>query len=177
VEWSSWVRVAYGVASATTAPRRRVSSPSAMHSADDRTQGWEVALGADLTLGVGRGGALRLGPWIEARSSSDAVAGVELVLSAAPAALDMFWYRGEGVLIARAGLSRTVRTAALSYGYRAPWNLYRTARGRTRYMIGARMVASVTQSLDDGEQWSATVGIETEPVGALRYLLGIRSWY
>ena len=46
-----------------------------------------------------------------------------------------------------------------------------------RYMIGVRMVASVTQSNENEKLWSATLGLETEPVGALRYLLGIRSWY
>ena len=32
-------------------------------------------------------------------------------------------------------------------------------------------------SLDDPRDWSVTGGLEVEPVGAIRYLLGIRSWY
>ena len=44
-------------------------------------------------------------------------------------------------------------------------------------MIGVRVVVSATRSLDDPRDWSATVGLEAEPIGALRYLLSIRSWY
>ena len=44
-------------------------------------------------------------------------------------------------------------------------------------MIGVRVVASATRAIDDPRLWSATLGLETEPMGALRYLLGIRAWY
>lgn len=89
----------------------------------------------------------------------------------------MFWYKGEGVWIVRAGGNRDIYTGALSYGYRAPWKLWGPWSGKTRYMIGVRMVASYMRAADDPSLWSATLGLETEPVGALRYLLGIRSWY
>jgi hypothetical protein len=46
-----------------------------------------------------------------------------------------------------------------------------------RYMIGGRIVASFTRALDNPNVWSGTLGIEFEPVGAIRYLFGIRSWY
>ena len=44
-------------------------------------------------------------------------------------------------------------------------------------MIGVGIVATVTQSRHDSHDWSALVGLELEPLGAVRYLLGIRSWY
>ncbi len=175
VEWSTWVRVAYGAAPAPTEARPRVTSP--VGDPDARDQGWEVAGGADLTLGIAKGGDLRIGPWIEARTSSDAVAGAEIMLTGSPKKLDMFWYAGEGVLIARVGGNRELRTGAVSYGYRAPWDLYGSRASKKHYMIGVRLVASWTRAVDDPRLWSATLGVETEPVGALRYLLGIRSWY
>jgi hypothetical protein len=175
IEWSTWVRVAYGTGPEQAEIRARTVSP--VPDDDDRMQGWEIGGGIDLTLGIAGGGNIRLGPWAEVRTSSDAVVGGELVIVGAPRKLDMFWYAGEGMLIVRAGGNREVRTAAVSYGYRAPWNLFRPARGTTRYMIGVRMVGSITQSLEDEGVWSATLGLETEPVGALRYLLGIKSWY
>jgi hypothetical protein len=174
-EWSTWLRVAYGAAPAPTEARPRVTSPTG--EPDARDQGWETAGGADVTIGVGRGGDLRIGPWAELRTSSDAVVGGEVMLAGSPKELDMFWYKGEGVLIARVGGNRDIYTGAVSYGYRAPWKLWGPWNGRTRYMIGVRMVASYTRAVDDPKLWSATLGLETEPVGALRYLLGIRSWY
>ncbi len=175
IEWSSWVRVAYGAAPAAAEPRARVTSP--VDEPDARDHGWEAALGADLTFGVGEGGNVRLGPWIEARTSSAAMVGGELMLAARPRRLDMFWYAGEGVLVLRAGGNRELLTGAIAYGYRAPWKLHGPWRGGSRYMIGVRLVATATRAADDPSVWSATLGVETEPVGALRYLLGIRSWY
>lgn len=176
VEWSSWVRVGYGAAPhATSAARLVVGTPADPGAARD--SGWETALGLDLTLPIGHGGDLRLGPFVEASTTGAAVVGGELVIAAVPRKLDMFWYEGEGVLIARAGTDGELITGALSYGYRAPWNLFRPQRGSSRYMIGLRAVATYTRAIDDPRQWSSTVGLEVEPVGALRYLLGIRGWY
>ncbi|HUQ02645.1 MAG TPA: hypothetical protein VM261_09135 [Kofleriaceae bacterium] len=175
VEWSTWVRVAYGAAPAPVEARPRVTSP--VGEPDGRDQGWETAGGIDATIGVGDAGRVRIGPWAEVRTSSDAVVGGELMIAGAPRKLDMFWYEGEGVLIARLGRNREIMTAAVSYGYRAPWKLWGPWRGKTRYMIGVRVVGSWTRAVENPELWSATVGLETEPVGALRYLLGIRSWY
>ena len=84
---------------------------------------------------------------------------------------------GEAILALRAGGNRRVVTGAVAFGHLAPWRLLGPWSGATRYMIGVRLVASANRSLDDPRDWSATVGLEVEPVGALRYLLGIRSWY
>ncbi|MCB9562940.1 MAG: hypothetical protein H6709_11415 [Kofleriaceae bacterium] len=176
VEWSTWVRVGYGVAhdgAATEPAQPRVVTPPV----DDDHGAWDAAVGADLTLPLGTGGDVRLGPWVEASTQHGPVAGAELLVGAVPGKLDLFWYRGEGVVIVRAGASREIATVAVSYGYRAPWSLWGPWRGPSRYMIGARLVASATRALDDPADWSVNVGVEVEPVGALRYLLGIRSWY
>ena len=103
--------------------------------------------------------------------------GGQLVLTARPAKLDMFFYEGEGTWMLRAGGNRDLVTGAIAWGYRAPWDLFHPARGRSRYMIGVRVVATATRAIDDPGRWSATLGLETEPMGALRYLLGIRAWY
>ncbi len=175
IEWSTWVRVAYGAAPAAVEARPRVTSP--VDPPDARDQGWETAGGIEATVGIADGGRVRVGPWAEVRTSSDAVVGGEIVIAGAPRELDMFWYRGEGVVMGRFGGNREIITAAVSYGYRAPWKLRGPWRGTTKYMIGVRMVGSWTRAVDNPELWSATLGLETEPVGALRYLLGIRSWY
>ena len=174
IEWSSWVRVAYGSAPAATDAAARAVTPPTERGRD---HGWEVALGADATLPVARGGDVRVGPWLELRTSSAPVIGGELQVLALPRRLDMFWYEGQGILAVRAGGNRDLATAALAYGYQAPWDLMHPRPGRTHYMIGVRVVGSYTRAVDDPRIWSATLGVETEPVGALRYLLGIRSWY
>jgi hypothetical protein len=89
----------------------------------------------------------------------------------------MFFYKGEGVFIVRGGGNHEVVTASVAYGYRCPWDLWGPWTGTTRYMIGVRFVATATRSIEDPDDFTATIGLETEPVGALRYLLGIRSWY
>ena len=175
LEWSSWLRVAYGSAPAPTTAAARVVGP--VDPGADRDHGWEVALGADATVDIGADGDLRLGPWVELRTSSDAMIGGELQITGLPRKLDMFWYEGRGVLALRAGGNRDLATAAIAYGYQAPWDLMHPRHGATRYMIGVRVVATATQAIDDPRIWSATLGVETEPVGALRYLLGVRSWY
>jgi hypothetical protein len=70
-----------------------------------------------------------------------------------------------------------VWTGQLGIAYRAPWDLFGERPRSSRYMIGVGLVATATQSRLDPKDWSATVGLEFEPVGALRYVLGIRSWY
>jgi len=174
VEWTSWLRVAYGSAPAETAARPRVVGPTGLPD-PGREHGWEVALGADATIAVARD--VRVGPWVELRTSSDPMIGGELVVTRVPETLDMFWYKGRGVLAVRAGGNRELATAAISYGYQAPWDLMRPRHGRTRYMIGLRAVVTATRAVDDPRIWSTTLGLEVEPVGALRYLLGIRGWY
>ncbi len=176
VEWSTWVRVAYGWAPAADDARPRVIGPDTDRDPGQES-GWESALGAELSLPLTRRGTLRVGPWVEARTSSGPMLGGQLVLAARPAKLDMFFYEGEGIWMVRAGGNRDLITGAVAWGYRAPWDLFRPARGDSRYMIGVRVVATATRSIDDPGRWSATLGLETEPLGALRYLLGIRAWY
>jgi hypothetical protein len=94
-----------------------------------------------------------------------------------PGDLDLFFYKGKSAITARAGASPTQLTAQLGLGYRAPWDLFGDQPRASRYMIGVGLVATVTQSRLDPHDWSATVGLELEPLGALRYLLGIKSWY
>lgn len=174
IEWSSWVRVGYGTEAAEASPGvARLVQPQA----PERHGAWEAALGADVSVPLARGGEVRLGAWTEVRTSSLPVVGAELLVQGLPEHLDLFAFDGEGLLALRVGTNARVATAAVAYGYLAPWNLFGPWRGATRYMIGARLVVSANQSLEDPDDWSVTGGVELEPVGALRYLLGIRSWY
>ncbi|MBL0213051.1 MAG: hypothetical protein IPQ07_04145 [Myxococcales bacterium] len=175
VEWSTWFRLAIGLAPHEVVAVPRATTPPPERRGQDSA--YEVALGGEMTIGAGLHGNLRIGPWLEVRGLHDVVAGGELVVQAIPKKIDMFFYDGQGVLALRAGGNRDHLTGQLAYGYLAPWNLFRTPRGSTRYMIGVRVVASYTRSIADPGDWLATIGLETEPVGALRYLLGIRSWY
>ena len=174
VEWSTWIRAAYGLVDHgdPDAQALGVVMPSG-----EPERGWEAAGGVEASLPIAKGGDLRLGAWAEARTSSYPVGGAELVIGASPAELDMFFYKGEGVWIVRGGGNDEVVTGAVAYGYRCPWDLYGPQDGTSRYMIGVRFVASATRSIADPDDWTVSLGLETEPVGALRYLLGIRAWY
>jgi len=175
-EWSSWVRLGYGVARveepAQVIPRTATPLPSTY----DQVGAFEAALGADFLLPIPSKDT-RLGPWVEIRNAKEVVTGLELQLAASPRDLRMFFYDGEGVWSLRAGASSKSMTAAVAWGYRCPWVMFSDAPKATRYMIGARIVASFARDMDDANIWSGTLGIEFEPVGALRYLAGIQSWY
>ncbi len=177
IEWSSWVRVGYGIVhpitETTPATVARTMLPD---PAREQATAWDVAIGAEATLPLSDGGNVRVGPWVEARALT-IVGGAELQLGGLPRALDMFWYRGEGQLTVRVGGNASHGTAAIAYGYRAPWKLFGPWRGDTRYMIGVRFVATATRAHDDPRDWTAALGIEFEPIGALRYVFGVRSWY
>jgi hypothetical protein len=174
IEWSTWFRVSFGTATRHTVAEPRLAMPQARDSQTNAT--WQTALGADATLALTRSGNVRFGPWTELRDTGF-VGGAELVVQAVPKKIDMFLYDGQGVLALRAGGDRHRVTGQLAYGYLAPWNLFKANRGATRYMIGVRFVATYSRSVDADHDWIASFGIETEPFGALRYLLGIRSWY
>jgi hypothetical protein len=174
IEWSTWFRLGYGLESKRSVDAARTTTPQPPPARQGGT--WDAALGADITLGVASDGNVRFGPWIEARGTS-VVGGAELVLTGAPKRIDMFLYDGTGILALRAGGNAQRVTGAIAYGYLAPWRLWGPWRGSARYMIGVRLVASVTRAIEDARDWTATVGIEVEPFGALRYLLGIRSLY
>lgn len=175
IEWSTWFRLGFGMQDERdTSVPRSTSEPAPVVGQDTA---WEAGLGAEISLGITERGNLRIGPWLEVRGLRDLVGGGEIVITAVPKSIDMFFYKGQGILALRAGGNTEHVTAQLAYGYLAPWSLFKEPRGPARYMIGVRFVGSFTRSIDDPTDWSATLGIETEPFGALRYLLGLRSLY
>jgi hypothetical protein len=191
IEWSTWLRGSIGGQRAADDVAARRIGPPPMTT---QTR-WELGLGVEASLALSRHGDTRLGAWAELRglSAGDAFAGGELVLTRVPKRVDMFLYEGHGILALRAGRSTTHATAAIAYGYVAPYWLEGPCKERfygietgvcaprpertTRYMAGVRVVASVTRALDDPHAWSATIGVEFEPVATLRMLLVARSWY
>lgn len=192
VEWSTWIRAAVG------GERRSgdtIARGAATHAEPTSDLHSELGLGLEASLSISPRGNARLGAWAELRGfSTDAVfAGGELILTRVPKRLDMFFYEGHGILALRAGRSTTEVTASIAYGYLAPFHLEGVCKERfygietgycaarpestTRYMAGLRLVGTVTRALDDPRSWSATIGVEFEPIAALRMLLVARSWY
>jgi hypothetical protein len=172
-EWSTWIRLGFGAESApvdSASVPRTTQPPPQLH---DQHATWDPALGAELTLPIPTK-HVRLGPWIEV-STQGLFGGAEL--SIAGKDLDMFQYDGERVYTLRAGSSMTHLMGAFAFGYRCPWKLWGPYSRGTRYMIGARLVASATRAVADPNDWSMSFGIEFEPVGALRYVGAIKSWY
>jgi hypothetical protein len=175
IEWSTWFRVGFGMRPADPGPIARSSTPPTVSRGQEAT--YDAALGIDVTASASRSGNGRVGAWAEVRGLS-LVGGGELVFQGLPKKIDLFWYEGTGVLALRAGGNHEKLTGQIAYGYLAPWDLFADKPGgTTRYMIGVRFVATYTRAIDDPRDWQATIGLETEPVGAIRYLLGIRSWY
>jgi hypothetical protein len=172
LEWSTWFRLGFGIepqvpetiALSTTTPDVEYGT------------GWAAALGVEASVGLDRRGDVRVGMWGELRGL-EPIGGAELVLTRVPKRIDMFLHDGQGILALRGGGNHERGTAAIAYGYLAAWKLWGPWTGASRYMIGVRFVATYTRAWDDPRDWSATFGLETEPIGALRYLLGIRSWY
>lgn len=183
VEYTTWISLGGG---ALVAP--------------DASMGvFDMRAGVDTTFGIGRKDDLRLGPFVEVGTETFAsvrtIGGVELFIGAIPRPLRMFLYSGEGVLMARLGAgyawrsddlpgahSTPVASLTLAYGYRCPFSLrepqdYESSeeirRARARYMIGARLWVSTVVDLRDSPSWQLTGGIEFEPVGSFRYLLGL----
>lgn len=170
VEWSTWLRAGFVVAHGevdTTAARSTSSPPM---EADRLFAG---ALGAGVTLPIGA--SARIGAWAEVRGWQLPIAGAEILVI--PGDLDMFFYEGKSAVSLRAGGNPELWTGQVGLSYRAPWKLFGDQPRGSRYMIGVGIVATATRSRVDPDDWSATLGIELEPVGALRYLLGVRSWY
>ena len=174
-EWSTWIRLGYGVVRETSyqVARSDAATPPSPTRVEDQRQYLDAGLGADVTFPIPTS-RVRMGPWIELRPHGTFV-GAELNIAGKP--LDMFFYEGERVLSIRGGASLSDVTAAVAYGYRCPWKLWGPYNRSTRYMIGVRVVGTYTQAQSNPHDWNATVGLEFEPVGSLRYLLGIRSWY
>jgi hypothetical protein len=191
IEWSSWLRLAYGASGQVPTTLARTAHPIR----SERMGTWDGAVGIEASLALSRRGDVRIGAWLEQRGwSTDATfGGAEIVLTRVPRRMDMFLYEGHGILAIRAGRSGSAATASIAYGYVAPFWLEGPCRMRfydiytgvcsprpertARYMAGARLVATVTRELDDPRVWSATLGLEFEPIGALRMLTIARSWY
>ncbi|MEZ4408106.1 MAG: hypothetical protein R3A52_16765, partial [Polyangiales bacterium] len=160
---------------------------------------FDLRLGGGFTGAVGREGDVRLGPFVEVSTASfdgvQTVGGVEFFVGAIPRPLRMFYFSGEGAFSARLGAgwawrdvgfvdarSAPVASLTLSYGYRAPFSLrnlesYRSPdpekRATARYMIIARVWVGASVDLTGASAWQLTGGLEFEPVGAFRYLLGV----
>lgn len=169
-EWSTWIRLGFGVERAPVDNVARSTMPPALH---EQATMWDAGLGVDVTLPLPTS-RVRLGPWIELRPRG-VFGGAEV--SIAGGDLDMFWYRGERVYSLRAGGSMDDITGAFAIGYRCPWKLGGPYSSASRYMIGVRIVASATRSVVDPDDFSMSLGLEFEPVGSLRYVAGIKSWY
>lgn len=180
-EWSTWIRLGYGIQRETSygppvSARTDSATPPANTTAmkvEDQKSMIDAGLGADVTFPIPTS-KVRLGPWLELRPHGTFV-GAELNIAGGP--LDMFWVDGEHVTSIRAGASMSDITAQLAYGYRCPWKIWGPWNPSTRYMIGVRFVGTFTQSRADSGDWNASLGLEFEPLGSLRYLAGIRSWY
>lgn len=172
IEWTTWLRGGIVVDHSTPPSSDTLARTTApeMREGDRRIGG---ALGAGFTLPIGS--HLRVGPWAEVRGWGLPLVGGEI--TALPGSLDMFFYKGQSAITLRAGANPDVRSAQLGFAYRAPWDLFGQRPRSSRYMIGVGIVGTVTQSRQDPHDWSALVGLELEPLGAIRYLLGIRSWY
>jgi hypothetical protein len=169
VDWSIWGRLGLGLHRQNpNVLARGLTAPEASSSAT-----WEGALAADVTVGVARDGNLRVGAWAEVRTTSGPVVGGELVVQGLPPHPDTSRIGAAGSIVLRAGGNARVFTAALGFGYVGsfrrsdPWIRW------ARHLVGARIIASVNRSLDDPREWSATFGIEVEPLGVLHAVLDL----
>jgi hypothetical protein len=168
IEWSVWGRLGVGIA--TSSPdvvARRVTTPPTESLS---TSTWQAALATDITVGIARGGDLRLGAWGELRTSSDAVAGGELVLEGLTPHSYTSRIGRAGSIVLRAGGNARVITGALGFGYIGTFPRFDPWIRWARHVVGARAVLSFDRTLDDPHDWSATIGLEIEPIGALHGL-------
>ncbi|HEY1550763.1 MAG TPA: hypothetical protein VGG28_23195 [Kofleriaceae bacterium] len=160
VEWSIWGRLGIGITSQhSDVAARSVSEPA---STAGSSVAFAAAATADVTFGIGLHDDVRLGAWAELRTSSGPVAGGELVIEALPTYAHTS--RG-GSLALRLGASPSVVTAELAIGYVGSWNP--PSIRWLRHVAGARIVLGVDRAIDAPNDWSATVGLEVDPIGAL----------
>jgi len=61
--------------------------------------------------------------------------------------------------------------AGEAYRYVGSWTHTDPWISWARHVVGVRVVASVNRSLDDARDWSVTVGVEFDPIGAAGYLV------
>jgi hypothetical protein len=166
IQWSTWIRGGYGIAMQPPS----VAARAIMQPAAESAVTLEGALGADVSVSVASHGDLRLGAWAEARTTSEPVLGGELILEGLPPHPYSSDIGGSGGFVLRAGGNAQVITGAIGFGYVGsmprtdPWISW------ARHEIGVRVVASMTRSVDDPRDWSATVGLELDPIGALAYI-------
>jgi hypothetical protein len=121
----------------------------------------------DFTVRIAGDDDHRLGAWGELRTSSGPVGGAELVLEGLPPHPLASRIDGAGSVVLRAGGNAHVVTGALGFGYVGsrhgePWIRW------LGHAVGARVVVSVNRSLDDPRDVSGTIGLEIEPIGAVR---------
>ncbi len=157
VEWSTWARVGFGLATRPPAFAARMTTPGMPVESATLTEG---ALGLDVSLGVTRGGKLRVGGWVEARTTSSPVLGGELIV-AMPSSR-----RGGFGIVLRGGGNGEVATGALALGFSSP-DRWLGAGHRP----GLRMVTSMTRSVDEPRDWSVTFGFELDLLGAIGVLV------
>jgi hypothetical protein len=171
IEWSVWGRLGAGIATASpdAVARRVTTSPAESIS----TSTWQAALATDITVGIARGGNLRLGAWGELRTSSDPVAGGELVLEGLTPHSYTSRIGRAGSVVLRAGGNARVMTGAFGVGYIGRFPRFDPWVRWARHVVGARAVLSFDRSREDPRDWSATIGLEIEPIGALHGLYDI----
>jgi hypothetical protein len=163
VEWSLWGRLGVGVAAQHPTVLARTLTPPDPESAST----WEAALAVDLTVGIARDGNLRLGAWGEIRTLTGPVAGGELVLEDLPPHPYDSRIGGTGSMVLRAGGNAHVVTGELGFGYVGSWSNPDPWIHWAGHVVGARVIATVNRSLDNPADWSATIGLEVEPIGVV----------
>ncbi|HEY6038511.1 MAG TPA: hypothetical protein VIV58_29715 [Kofleriaceae bacterium] len=169
VEWSTWARLGYGMAARSPSLLARTIHPP-LGEVDST---WEAALGGEVTLGLANHGNFRIGAWSELRTTSGPVVGGELVLEGLPPRPYDSAINGTGTIVLRAGANEHVATWALGFGYVGSFPRFDPWVSWARHVVGARIVASTTYSLDNPHDWSTTIGIELEPIGVLEKALGL----
>ncbi|HEY1550762.1 MAG TPA: hypothetical protein VGG28_23190 [Kofleriaceae bacterium] len=161
VEWSLWGRLGIAITQPPSDVTARSTEPAPMSGA---TVTLAAAAAADLTLGVAHDGDLRVGAWGELRTTSGPVAGAELVLEGVPPSPAESRISGAGSVVLRAGANPHVITGELGIGY---VGAYPSMRRHLRHVVGGRVVVTVDRALDESHDWSATIGVEVEPIGLL----------
>lgn len=167
LEWSTWTRAGVGIASRPPdIAVRGITQPMPESSGIG-----EAGLAVDLSVSVARGGDVRLGAWGEMRTSSGPVLGGELIVEGLPPHPYSSSFHGSGGLVLRAGANKHIVTTAIGFGYLGSWSRSDPWLGFASHVVGVRVVALVNRSLDNSRDWSATLGVEVDPIGAVQYLV------
>jgi hypothetical protein len=169
VEWSLWTRLGVGIASPER-PESITRSVTPPPMATSSTSTWEAALTGELTFRAGRGD-LRLGVFGEVRTSSDPVFGGELVLEGLPPRPDTSSIGGAGNFVVRVGGNDRLITTAFGFGYVGSFSRTDPWIPWMRHMVGTRVLVSMNHARDEPGNWSALIGVEVEPLGAVRALV------